>query len=829
MKKEINFKKVFNQLLMITFFIIPFIAAADGWHNKAMGEEQQNLIKSISPENAAAGQTITLSIQLDESLGTPPIPPSDVVPEKVTINSIEGTNIQRNNYVISAVFSIPATESIGKKDVSIQFAAPPDNPNLQAMVSTKVSAFEIVDDSGNGENPDDPNGGDTSDYILSLEPDSANTGDNLTLSIQLNESLGSPPIPPSDVIPELVKIGDIEATSIQRSNFIITAVFSIPDTAYPGQMDLSVQFGAPPDQPNADPIIIIKSSAFEIISNAAPGSLIVNIKPDTASSEGAMWKIENGSWQNSGVTVSNLTIGIYKVYFGSISGWNTPSSQNVTISSNQTSTLEVTYEELGDQTLSYPIVDTNQSECFDNNGSISSCSNGQDGLYTGFNPNYTDNGDGTITDNITGLMWQQDPGEKMTYEEAVNNASTFNLAGYNDWRLPTIKELYSLILFTGDTSIMIPFIDNNYFIFEFGDTTIGERLIDAQYASSTEYVSTTMNGNHTMFGVNFADGRIKGYPTEALGDQTEGKKFFVSYVRGTTSYGINMFKDNGDTTITDNSTGLMWTQGDSQVGLLWEEALDYCENLTTAEHNDWRLPNVKELQSIVDYSRSPDTTQTPAIDPMFNSTSITNEKNQNDYPFYWSSTTHLTEAKGASASYVSFGRAMGYMENQWMDVHGAGAQRSDPKTGNPDDYTTGHGYQGDAIRIYNYVRCVRDAEITSEPKTGVLIVNIFPQEAVEDNMQWKVDDGDWHNSGDTVLDLSVGKHNVSFKPGENWIAPVDKTVTITDGKTTTINVTYISNSSPETCNPGDLDSNGKINLKDVIILLQKFVNMNYSD
>ena len=43
----------------------------------------------------------------------------------------------------------------------------------------------------------------------------------------------------------------------------------------------------------------------------------------------------------------------------------------------------------------------------------------------------------------------------------------------------------------------------------------------------------------------------------------------------------------------------------------------------------------------------------------------------------------------------------------WQDVPGAGAQRSDPKNGDPNDYPTGHGPQGDAIRIQNYVRCVR--------------------------------------------------------------------------------------------------------------------------
>jgi hypothetical protein len=181
------------------------------------------------------------------------------------------------------------------------------------------------------------------------------------------------------------------------------------------------------------------------------------------------------------------------------------------------------------------------------------------------------------------------------------------------------------------------------------------------------------------------------------------------YVRGNTEYGINNFLDNGDSTITDNATGLMWMKNDSKVGMNWEAALNFAENREYAGYSDWRLPDVKELQSIVDYTRSPGTTSSAAIDPLFNCTQITNEAGEVDYPFYWSSTTHNNWSTGVGgfASYVSFGRAMGYM-NGWEDVHGSGAQRSDPKTGDPNDYPTGHGPQGDAIRILNYVRCVRD-------------------------------------------------------------------------------------------------------------------------
>lgn len=317
--------------------------------------------------------------------------------------------------------------------------------------------------------------------------------------------------------------------------------------------------------------------------------------------------------------------------------------------------------------VDFAVVDSGQTKCYSNINSEITCPSpgeafyGQDAQHTGNVPNFTDNGNGTVTDNITGLMWQQSPdtdgdgdidaNDKLSYDEAVAGASSNNLGGYSDWRLPTIKELYSLIEFSGtdpsgyegsDTSGLIPFIDTFYFDFAYGDTSVGERIIDSQYASITLYVSNTANdGGRTMFGVNFADGRIKGYGLTLLGSD---KTFFVIYVRGNTSYGQNIFTDNGNGTITDSATGLMWTKDDSAIGFNWEEALAWVEQMNDANHlgySDWRLPNAKELQSIVDYSRSPDTTSSAAIDPLFNATSIINEAGQTDYPAYWSSTTHV--------------------------------------------------------------------------------------------------------------------------------------------------------------------------------------------
>lgn len=156
----------------------------------------------------------------------------------------------------------------------------------------------------------------------------------------------------------------------------------------------------------------------------------------------------------------------------------------------------------------------------------------------------------------------------------------------------------------------------------------------------------------------------------------------------------------------------------------WESAMRFCESLVHAGYTDWRLPNAKELHSIVDYSRSPDTSGSAAIDPVFLSTEIINEEGQADYPYYWSSTTHLSDTGSyENAVYIAFGRALGYMDGEWKDVHGAGAQRSDPKTGDASDYPQGHGPQGDAIRIENHVRCVRDDSSVSDPAYVVVDTN----------------------------------------------------------------------------------------------------------
>jgi len=127
--------------------------------------------------------------------------------------------------------------------------------------------------------------------------------------------------------------------------------------------------------------------------------------------------------------------------------------------------------------VKFVVTDAMQTQYFDNEGNVIEAPvpgelfYGQDAQYQGVLPSYTDNGDGTVTDNNTGLMWQQTPpADKMFYSDAKEYARILKLGGYNDWRLPTVKESFSIAMLDGklnpdDTSLAVPYIDSDYFDF----------------------------------------------------------------------------------------------------------------------------------------------------------------------------------------------------------------------------------------------------------------------------------------------------------------------------------------------------------------------------
>ena len=215
---------------------------------------------------------------------------------------------------------------------------------------------------------------------------------------------------------------------------------------------------------------------------------------------------------------------------------------------------------------------------------------GQDANYLKGEPmSYSDSGDGTIIDDSTGLMWQQIPtSEDFSWQDAVDYCENLEFAGYDDWRMPSCKELYSI----SDFGLGWPYLNTTYFTLASGEVTK-----DEQYWTSDYYVGVTVEGgSNAAFGVNHVTGHIKAYSANASGP-VGGK--YVRAVRGD-DYGVNKYIDNGDGTITDNATDLMWTQSDNGEGLDWENALAYTESSDGAGYLEWRLPNVKELQGIVD-------------------------------------------------------------------------------------------------------------------------------------------------------------------------------------------------------------------------------------
>jgi len=350
----------------------------------------------------------------------------------------------------------------------------------------------------------------------------------------------------------------------------------------------------------------------------------------------------------------------------------------------------------------YLMVASGQTTTYDADGSVVSglvegdALWGQDANYlAGSEMSYQDNKDETVTDLNTGLIWQQVPSsEDYTWQEAVDYCEDLVFAGYDDWRMPSCKELYSISNFgTG-----WPYLNTTYFTLASGEVTK-----DEQYWSSDYYVGVNVEGgSNSAFGVNHVTGHIKAYAANS-GGPVGGK--YVRAVRGD-DYGVNEYADNGDGTITDNSTGLMWTQDDNGEGIDWTVALTYAEGSEFAGYSDWRLPNVKELQSIVDYGYSPSATDAskvgPAIDPLFTCTPIVNEAGDDDYGYYWTSTSaNFTSGEPYYyAWYVAFGRAV---DGDGQDFHGAGGVRFDTKyEGAP----MGEGGE----RYYNYVFLVRDAE-----------------------------------------------------------------------------------------------------------------------
>jgi len=302
-----------------------------------------------------------------------------------------------------------------------------------------------------------------------------------------------------------------------------------------------------------------------------------------------------------------------------------------------------------------PVPDTGQTSCNDNDSEITCPSPsedfyGQDAQYPCNPQSYTKlDADGNdlpdeatewtmIRDNVTGLIWEnktddgtiRDKDNTYNWDDAqsvfIATLNSQNFGGYSDWRLPTIMELSFLV----DRDRYDPSINTTYF-------TNTELSI---YWSSTTSVCV-----YDVWYVFFKYGNISSY--------FKSSNYYVRAVRGGQCGSIDNFIDNGDSTVTNTDTGLMWELKTDDSGnrdkdnvYNWEEALSYCENLDLAGYNDWRLPNINELQSLVDYTKC-----SPSINTTFFPDTVSSH--------YWSSTTYAYDPY--YAWYVGFdGGLSGY-------------------------------------------------------------------------------------------------------------------------------------------------------------------------
>lgn len=235
---------------------------------------------------------------------------------------------------------------------------------------------------------------------------------------------------------------------------------------------------------------------------------------------------------------------------------------------------------------------------------------GEDSDYTLNAPSYASNGDGTITDRVTGLQWQQGDGGEKSWETAQNYCDSLVLAGRDDWRMPRLPELFSI----NQLNNINPALDAT-----FTRTT-------AEY-----WWSSTLRADDPgrAWATNAGGGAGPHSKSETIsGGGT--KRFHIRCVREADApLALSLFlADNGNGTVSDHRAGLVWQQAEIP-DRNWDEAIRYCEDLVLAGTSDWRLPSLREIRALNDESRvrpSIDTALFPGTTaaPFWSSTTLVN-------------------------------------------------------------------------------------------------------------------------------------------------------------------------------------------------------------
>lgn len=362
---------------------------------------------------------------------------------------------------------------------------------------------------------------------------------------------------------------------------------------------------------------------------------------------------------------------------GSYNGWYLPSNLDLGnySFSDVASQSAVIGIEPSPPALIFKVPESGQTTCYDNWGTPITCfATGQDGAYTINTLNYTDNGDGTVRDNNTGLVWQkQDNGSTYNWYEAsgvyhaTENPTTLDycgslaLGGNGVWRLPTKNELTMIVDFSSpDPNIPLvgPSIRSDYF---------PNTQKSWYWAAAILNDPSAVLSPPTNYAVNFGGG----YNGFAAGYLEKSERHYIRCVRGENTPSAHRYVDcstNG-APILDLVTNLEWQKSyegnDFDTPRTWGSALAYCRGLSNNGFTDWRLPTIKELATLTvesDYKLAPLRDQDLFAVPNYNAS-------------YWSSTTVTNENKQDAWSVLA-GKNSGY----GMDIGLASHAPSGPQS-----------------------------------------------------------------------------------------------------------------------------------------------------
>lgn len=208
---------------------------------------------------------------------------------------------------------------------------------------------------------------------------------------------------------------------------------------------------------------------------------------------------------------------------------------------------------------------------------------GEDADFTVDFPFFIETGGNSVIDTVTGLMWQKADGGEMTYERAVIYCDTLTLDGYSDWRLPNTHESFSIL----NHQYSNPALDKSVF-----DTTAAEYW----------WTSDRQVNDQSKVWVTNSGGGVGNHPKSETMSAGGSKRFHVRAVREPIASKLLFYhySINDDGTITDSLTDRVWQQFPESDTMTWEEALVTADTLSVGGYTDWRLPNIKELQSLSD-------------------------------------------------------------------------------------------------------------------------------------------------------------------------------------------------------------------------------------